>query len=58
VNRGRGKEVAAMIKAIHAMEDRKQAERKEKAGAAKLEDMKLKQAAAIVREGAEETLSY
>jgi transposase-like protein len=58
VPKGKVREVAAMLKAIHAQEDRVEASRKAEAVAAKLEDMKLKKAAAIVREGAGETLSY
>lgn len=58
VPKGKVKEVSAMLKAIHAQEDRVEASRKAEAVAAKLEDMKLKEAAAIVREGADETLSY
>jgi transposase-like protein len=58
VPNGKVKEVAAMLKAIHAQEDRHEALSKAEAVAKKLEDMKLKQAAAIVREGAAETLSY
>ena len=58
VPKGRVKEVAAMLKAIHAQEDRVEAANKAEAVARKLEDMKLKQAATIVREGAQETLSY
>lgn len=58
VPKGRVKEVAAMLKAIHAQEDRVEAANKAEAVARKLDDMKLKQAAAIVREGAQETLSY
>jgi len=58
VPRGRRKEVAAMLKAIHGQEDRQAAREKAAAVAAKLEGMKLGQAAAIVREGVEETLSY
>lgn len=58
VPKGKVKEVSAMLKAIHAQEDRVEASRKAEAVAAKLEDMKLKEAAAIVREGAGETLSY
>lgn len=58
VPKGRVKEVAAMLKAIHAQEDRVEAGNKAEAVARKLEDMKLRQAAAIVREGAQETLSY
>ena len=55
---GRVKEVAAMLKAIHAQEDRKTALEKAAAVAAKLEGMKLGKAAEIVREGSAETLSY
>jgi len=58
VPKGKVREVAAMLKAIHAQEDRVEASKKAEAVAAKLEDMKLKEAAAIVREGAGETLSY
>ena len=58
VPKGKVREVAAMLKAIHAQEDRVEASRKADAVAAKLEGMKLKEAAAIVREGAVETLSY
>lgn len=56
--RGRRKEVAAMLKAIHGQEDRPAAREKAEAVARKLEAMKLGQAAAIVREGVDETLSY
>jgi putative transposase len=56
--RGRRKEVAAMLKAIHGQEDRQAAREKAEAVAQKLEAMKLGQAAAIVREGVDETLSY
>jgi putative transposase len=55
---GKVREVVAMLKAIHAQEDRAEAINKAQAVAVKLEDMKLGKAAAIVREGAEETLSY
>jgi len=48
VPRGRVKEVAAMLKAIHAQEDRPAAERKGQEVVAKLEAMKLSKAAAIV----------
>lgn len=50
--------VASMLKAIHAQEDRKEAEKKIEAVAQKLEEMRLKKAALLVREGAPETLSY
>ena len=56
--RGRRKEVAAMLKAIHGQEDRQAAREKAAAVAQKLESMKLGQAATIVREGVDETLSY
>jgi putative transposase len=58
VPKGRVKEVATMLKAIHAQEDRKAAEEKARVVAEKLEGMKLPKAAALVREGAVETLSY
>lgn len=50
--------VAAMLKAIHAQEDREAALAKVDAVVEKLEGMKLREAAACVREGAEETLRY
>lgn len=56
--KGRVKEVAAMLKAIHASEDREAAREKARAVAVKLEGMRLAKAAGIVREGAEETMSY
>jgi putative transposase len=56
--RGRRKEVAAMLKAIHGQEDREAARAKAEAVATKLENMKLGQAAAVVRTGVDETLSY
>lgn len=55
---GKMREVAAMLKAIHAQENRQEAEKKADAVVAKLESMKLGKAAGIVREGARETLSY
>ncbi len=58
VPKGKVKEVAAMLKAIHAQEDRQEAQKKAEAVAIKLQDMKLKKAAELVRQGAEETLSY
>jgi transposase-like protein len=58
VPRGRMREVAAMLKAIHAQEDREAAQEKAQAVAAKLEAMKLAKAAATVREGIHETLRY
>jgi len=58
VPRGKMKEVAAMLKAIHAQEDKQAAQDKAQAVAEKLEDMKLSRAAEKVREGIDETLSY
>jgi putative transposase len=58
VPRGKRKAVAAMLKAIHAQEDREAAEQKARAVAEKLESMKLPAAAKIVAEGASETFSY
>lgn len=58
VPKGKVKAVAAMLKAIHAQEDRQAARRKAEDVVAKLEAMKLGKAAAIVREGVEETLCY
>jgi putative transposase len=52
------KEVAAMLKAIHAQEDRVAALAKAGAVADKLEGMKLMKAARVVRDGVPETLSY
>jgi len=58
VPRGRRKDVAAMLKAIHGQEDREAAREKAAAVVAKLRAMKLRQAAQVVEEGVEETLSY
>jgi putative transposase len=56
--RGRIMIIVAMLKAIHAQEDRKEAEKKIKAVTAKLEKIKLAKVAKMLREGAHETLSY
>ncbi|MCG3122662.1 MAG: hypothetical protein GIKADHBN_01055 [Phycisphaerales bacterium] len=58
VPQGKVREVAAMLKAIHAQEDRTSAEQKAAAVVEKLEGMRLAKAAGIVREGVHETLSY
>jgi transposase-like protein len=58
VPQGKVKEVAAMLKAIHAQEDRAAAEAKARAVTEKLEGMKLAKAAEIVRSGVAETLAY
>ena len=50
--------VAAMLKAIHAMESREAAEAKALAVAGELESLRLKEAAKVVREGFAETLTY
>ena len=52
------KEVGAMLKAVHAQEDAAACRRKAEEIAVKLEAMKLKKAAKILREGIEESLSY
>lgn len=56
--RSRMKEVAAMLKAIHAQESKEAAREKAKAVAQKLREMKLKEAAQKIEEGIEETLTY
>jgi putative transposase len=58
VPRGKVKEVVAMLKAIHAQEDGAEAIKKAYSVAEKLEKMKLGRAAATVRDGITETLSY
>jgi len=52
------KEVAAMLKAIHAQEDRDAALAKAALVVERLESMRLSKAAATVRDGIDETLSY
>jgi putative transposase len=58
VPRGKVKEVAGMVKAIHAQEDSKEALKKARAVVEKLQKMKLKKAAELVEESIHETLSY
>lgn len=58
VPKAKVKSVAAMLKAIHAQEDREAARRKAADVVAKLEAMRLGKAAQIVRDGVDETLSY
>lgn len=58
VPKGKVKSVVAMLKAIHAQEDRKEALKKASIVMKKLEEMKLAKAAGIVKEGIEETLRY
>jgi transposase-like protein len=55
---GRVKEVAAMLKAIHAQEDREAALQKAEAVAEKLAGMRLAKAAEAVRSGVGDTLAY
>lgn len=58
VPKSKMKEVMAMLKAIHAQEDRQAAREKASVVADKLVAMRLSQAATIVRDGVDETLSY
>jgi len=58
VPKSKVKDVAAMLKAIHAQEDRQAALEKAQAVVEKLETLKLSKAAGIVRAGVAETLSY
>ena len=58
VPRGRVKELSAMLKAIHASEDREAALKKAEDVAVKLEGMKLKKAAEFVLESVQQTLAY
>jgi putative transposase len=55
---GKVKEVAAMLKAIHAQEDAQAAQEKARQVIEKLRAMKLAKAAEIVENGIDETLSY
>ena len=58
VPQSKSREVMAMLKAIHAQEDRQAAEKKGADVVAKLRELKLSKAASIVEEGVSETLSY
>lgn len=58
VPRNKVREVAAMLKAINAQENHAEATKKAAAVVGKLEELKLKEAAKTVREGAHETLEY
>jgi transposase-like protein len=55
---GKVKVAAAMLKAIHAQEDRASAGERARAVAEKLEGMKLGKAAQIVREGIAENMAF
>lgn len=56
--RSKMKEVAAMLKAIHAQENKEAAREKAAAVAAKLREMKLKEAAKKIEDSILETLTY
>ena len=58
VPRSKVREVAAMLKAIHAQESREAAESKSKDVIKKLKAMKLKAAAELVEQSIHETLAY
>ena len=58
VPRSKVKQVAKMLKAIHAQESRKASREKAKAVVAELREMKLKEAAKKVKDSIEETLTY
>jgi putative transposase len=58
VPKGKVRDVAAMLKAIHAQEDRREAHAKAMAVVKKLVQMKLKKASELLQEGVQETLSY
>jgi transposase-like protein len=58
VPRGKAKEVALMLKAIHAQEDKEAARRKTAEAIEKLQVLCLEKAAGILESGCEETLSY
>jgi putative transposase len=55
---GKVKDVAAMLKAVHAQEDAQAAREKAAQAVEKLKTMKLARAAEIVAAGVEERLSY
>ena len=56
--RSKVREVAAMLKAIHAQENKESARQKAKSVVQKLREMKLKEAADKIEKGIEETLTY
>jgi putative transposase len=58
VPRGKAKEVAAMLRAIHAQEDHEAAMGKAEHVVKRLKEMKLGKAANIIQEGCQETLSF
>jgi transposase-like protein len=58
VPRGKAKDVALMLKAIHAQEDRAAARQKATEVVLKLQGLRLEKAAQVVESGCDETLSY
>jgi transposase-like protein len=58
VPKGKVREVAAMLKAIHAQENREEALKKAESVIKKLSGMKLKKASGMVKESIHETLEY
>lgn len=58
VPRARMKEVAQMLKAIYAQEDKAEAEKKARYVIGKLKEMKLSAAAKILEDGYKETMTY
>jgi putative transposase len=58
VPQGKMKEVATMLKAIHAQENIEEAKRKRDMVVSKLKEMKLPKAGELVASGTDETLSY
>ena len=58
VPHGRVREVTAMLKAIHAQEDKKAAREKALQVVQKLKELRLQKAAEMVQNGIDETLSY
>jgi transposase-like protein len=58
VPHGKVKDVATMLKAIHAQENLEEARRKKDMVVKKLKEMKLPRAAELVESGTDETLSY
>ena len=58
VPKGKVRDVAAMLKAIHAQEDAREARSKAQTVVKKLVQMKLKKASELVQDGIEETLGY
>ena len=58
VPRGKAKEVALMLKAVHAQEDKEAARQKSAEVISKLRAQRLEKAARIVESGCDETLSY